>query len=74
MLIREDALADWARDPQAATQALIDATQLVPGLVTPRHFVLLGRVLATLGGLLIANADAGVSLPSILANSLLRSR
>lgn len=73
MLKREDALAEWARNPQAATQALIDATALVPGLVTPRHFVLLGRVLATLGGMLIENADAGVSLPTILAKSLMRA-
>jgi ubiquinone biosynthesis protein len=74
MLKREDALAEWARDPTAATQALIDATAQVPGLVTPRHFVLLGRVLATLGGMLIENADAGVSLPTILASSLMRAR
>jgi ubiquinone biosynthesis protein len=74
MLKREDAMKEWANDPQAASRLLLEASQSVPGLVTPRHFVLLGRVLATLGGLLIENADAEVSLPTILANSLLKSR
>jgi hypothetical protein len=31
----------------------------------------LGRVLATLGGLLIENADCEVSLPGIVAKSLM---
>ncbi len=74
MLKREDAMKEWANDPQAASRILLEATQRVPGLVTPRHFVLLGRVLATLGGLLIENADAEVSLPTILANSLMQRR
>ncbi len=74
MLKRDDAMKEWANDPQAATRVLLEATQGVPGLVTPRHFVLLGRVLATLGGLLIENADAEVSLPTILAKALIAAR
>jgi predicted unusual protein kinase regulating ubiquinone biosynthesis (AarF/ABC1/UbiB family) len=74
MLKREGAMKEWADDPQAASRLLLEATQSVPGLVTPRHFVLLGRVLATLGGLLIENADADVGLPAILAKTLMTSR
>ncbi len=73
-LQREGALAEWARDPKAATAALMELSQSVPGLKTPRHFTLLGRVLATLGGILIEHADAGVSLPAIVATELARAQ
>ena len=73
-LQRDGALQEWARDPKAATKALMELTQSVPGLKTPRHFVLLGRVLATLGGILIEHSDAGVSLPAIVATELARAQ
>ncbi len=71
-LQREGALAEWASDPRAGAKALMEVTQSVPGLKSPRHFVLLGRILATLGGILIAHADAEVSLPALLAGELAR--
>ncbi len=74
MLRRDEALGEWAQDPRAAMQALMEATRAIPGVKSPRHFVMLGRVLATLGGLLIEHADAGVSLPGLLASSLVRAR
>tara|TARA_R110002096_G_scaffold44526_13_gene120575 strand:+ start:178679 stop:180187 length:1509 start_codon:yes stop_codon:yes gene_type:complete len=73
-LRRDGALAEWASDPKAATKALMELTEAVPGLKTPRHFVLLGRVLATLGGILIEHSDAGVSLPAIVATELARAQ
>ncbi|MCP4445655.1 MAG: AarF/ABC1/UbiB kinase family protein [Myxococcales bacterium] len=69
-LQKEGALMEWARDPKAATRALIEMSVSIPGLKTPRHFVLLGRVLATLGGIIIDNADSGVSLPTLMAVAL----
>lgn len=74
MLRREDALKEWAQDPQAATARLMNATRDVPGIASPRHFVMLGRVLATLAGLLIEHADAELSLPALLGASLVRAR
>lgn len=73
LMKRPDALAEWAADPTAATQTLIDAMQSAAGLNTPQHFVMLGRVLATLGGILIEHSDTGISLPAILAASLAAS-
>ncbi len=72
-LQKEGALLEWAQDPHAATRALMEMSAQVPGLKAPRHFVLLGRVLATLGGILIENADVGVSLPAVMATALARA-
>ncbi len=70
MLKQEGAIAQWAADPQAASEAMLDAVAAVPGLKTPAHFVLVGRVLATLGGLLIEHSDLDISLPTLLAGAL----
>ncbi len=70
----EGALQEWANDPQAATRALMEMSAQVPGLKTPRHFILLGRVLATLGGILIDNADTGVSLPALIGSAMVRAQ
>ncbi|MBL4636442.1 MAG: AarF/ABC1/UbiB kinase family protein [Kofleriaceae bacterium] len=66
----DNAAKAWAANPQAAIQEMLTATQAIPGLRTPRHFVLLGRVLATLGGLIIDNADANISLLPVLMQVL----
>lgn len=70
MLQDHSAITAWAENPQAAIQEMLDATAAIPGLRTPRHFVLLGRVLATLGGILIDNADAKLSLLPIVIKVL----
>ncbi len=73
-LQREGAIAAWAANPRAGAQALIEAMQNVPSVQAPPHFVLLGRVLSTLGGILIAHPEADVSLPALLVAELSRAQ
>jgi hypothetical protein len=67
---RRDALAEWAADPGAVTREILAAMHEAQLQHTPTHFVLVGRVLGNLGGLLVEHAGAGLSLPALLMGAL----